>query len=263
MRSFQPFPRRELKRLRRRWLRRNWGIVAFLLVGFALMATVVSFGVAMTGLAGRWYAIGLFHAGLFAAALHLVNSAFLAHEASAVWQLRGAWGEENTRSELQKAKRRRLVWGWVDSISLQGGDLDHVVVTRSGGIVVLDSKWRSSIDADAVAEMTASAKKAAIRAQGLARSMLKSERGAKHRARSQPVTVIAAVVLWGAARAMVKDGREVDGVRFVDGHKLVDWLRHLDGTPVPPDAAKQLIEQLKTYRATAFKASELRAAERQ
>ena len=192
----------------------------------------------------------MFHAGLLAAALHLVNSAFLAHEASAVWQLRGAWGEENTRSELQRAKRRRLVWGWVDSISLQGGDLDHVVVTRSGGIVVLDSKWRSSIDADAVAEMTASAKKAAIRAQGLARSMLKSERGAKHRARSQPVTVDAAVVLWGAARAMVKDGREVDGVRFVDGRKLVDWLLHLDGPPVPPDAAKELIEQLKTYRAS-------------
>ncbi len=109
-------------------------------------------------------------------------------------------GEDNTRSELQKAKRRRLVWGWVDSITLQGGDLDHVVVTRSGGIVVLDSKWRGSIDADAVAEMTASAKKAAIRAQGLARSMLKSERGAKHRARAQPVTVDAAVVLWGVRR---------------------------------------------------------------
>lgn len=103
MRSFQPFPRRELKRLRRRWLRRNWGIVAFLLVGFALMAALVSFGVAMTGLAGRWYVIGVFHAGLLAAALHLVNFAFLAHEASAVWQLRGAWGEENTRSELQRA----------------------------------------------------------------------------------------------------------------------------------------------------------------
>lgn len=262
MRSFQPFPRRELKRLRRRWLRRNWGIVAFLLVGFALMAALVSYGVAMTGLVGRWYAIGVFHAGLLAAALHLVNSAFLAHEASAVWQLRGAWGEENTRSELQKAKRRRLVWGWVDSITLQGGDLDHVVVTRSGGIVVLDSKWRSSIDADAVAEMTASAKKAAVRAQGLARSVLKSERGAKHRARAQPVTVDAAVVLWGAAREMVKDGREVDGVRFVDGRKLVDWLRRLEGPPVPPEAAKELLAQLTAYRSSAFKAAERRAAER-
>ncbi|NYI45742.1 hypothetical protein BJ993_002822 [Nocardioides aromaticivorans] len=262
MRSFQPFPRRELKRLRRRWLRRNLGIVAFLMAGFVLVAALTSVPLATSELPVRWYVIGLLQASLVAAALHLVNSAFLAHEATAIWQLRGAWGEDNTRSELQKAKRRRLVWGWVDSITLQGGDLDHVVVTRSGGIVVLDSKWRGSIDADAVAEMTASAKKAAIRAQGLARSMLKSERGAKHRARAQPVTVDAAVVLWGAARELVNDGREVDGVRFVDGRKLVDWLRQLEGPPVPPDAAKELLEQLAAYRATAFKAAELRAAER-
>lgn len=127
---------------------------------------------------------------------------------------------------------------------------------------MLDSKWRSSIDADAVVEMTASAKKAAIRAQGLARSMLKSERGAKHRARAQPVNVEAAVVLWGAAREMVKDGREMDGVQFVDGRKLVDWLRRLDGPPGPSDAAKDLLEQLTAYRTTAFKAAGLREAER-
>ncbi|GAA4821205.1 hypothetical protein ACFQ0K_19380 [Nocardioides caeni] len=72
-------------------------------------------------LSARWYVIGLLHAGLLAAALHLINSAFLAYEVTAIWQLRGAWGEDNTRSELRKAKRRRLVWGWVDSITLQDG----------------------------------------------------------------------------------------------------------------------------------------------
>ncbi|MFB9767523.1 hypothetical protein ACFFOS_24305 [Nocardioides kongjuensis] len=51
-------------------------------------------------------------------------------------------------------------------------------------------------------------------------------------------------------------------MRFVDGRKLVDWLRQLEGPPVPPDAAKELLEQLAAYRATAFKAAELRAAER-
>lgn len=263
MRSFQPFPRREYNRLRRLWLRRNWGIVAFLLVGFALMAALVSVPIANTDLPIRWYVIGLFHAGLLAAALHLVNSAFLAHEGAAVWQLRGAWGEENTRSELQKAKRRRVVWGWVDSITLQVGDLDHVVLARSGGIVVLDSKWRSSIEADSMAEMTASARKAAIRAQGLARSLLKSERGVKHRASGQPVTVVAAaVVLWGAARQAVPDGTEVDGVHFVDGRKLVGWLRQLGGPEVPADAAKDILEQLTAYRGTAFKAVQSRASER-
>lgn len=262
MRSFQPFPRRELNRLRRRWLRRNLGIVAFLLVGFAFAAALITMSVVVTDLPGRWYVVGLFHAGLLAAALHLIDSAFMAHEGAAVWQLRGAWGEENTRSELQRAKRRRVVWGWVDSITLQGGDLDHVVVTRTGGIVALDSKWRSSIDAGSVVEMAASARKAAIRAQAVARSLLKVERGAKHRASAQPITVVAAVVLWGAARESVPDGTEVDGVHFIDGRKLVEWLRQLGGHAVPDEAAKDILEQLVAYRATAFKAVQNRASER-
>ncbi|WP_162251576.1 MULTISPECIES: nuclease-related domain-containing protein [unclassified Nocardioides] len=213
----------------------------------------------MSDLPGRWYLLGFLHAGLAAAALHLCNSAFLAHEGTAVWQLRGAWGEENTRSELQKAKRRRVIWGWVDSITLRDGDLDHVVVTRSGGIVVLDSKWRSAVDARSIAEMTASAKRAGARAQGLARTLLKSERGVKHRASAQPVTVVSVVVLWGAVRQTVPDGHEVDGVHFVDGRKLVPWLRQLGGPSVPSEAARDVLEQLKDYRATAFKAAQERA----
>ncbi len=86
------FPRRELKRLRRRWLRRNLGIVAFLMAGFVLVAALTSVPLATSELPVRWYVIGLLQASLVAAALHLVNSAFLAHEATAIWQLRGAWG---------------------------------------------------------------------------------------------------------------------------------------------------------------------------
>lgn len=52
------------------------------------------------------------------------------------------------------------------------------------------------------------------------------------------------------------------GVQFVDGRKLVDWLRKLDGPPVPSDAAKELLEQLKAYRTTALKAAERREAGR-
>ncbi|MFD0808263.1 hypothetical protein ACFQ0K_19375 [Nocardioides caeni] len=135
-------------------------------------------------------------------------------------------------------------------------------MTRSGGVVVLDSKWRSSVDVNAVAEMTASAKKAAVRAQALARSMLTAECGAKHRARQQPVRVQAAVVLWGAVRGTVPDGKVIDGVRFVDDRKLIDWLLQLDGPPVPHEAAKHLLEQLKVYRETAFKAAEGRTPQR-
>jgi hypothetical protein len=69
--------------------------------------------------------------------LHLLNTAVFAHEPRAIFQLRGAWGEDHTRTGLESARKGRLVWGWVDSIALQSPDLDHVVVTREGGVVVV------------------------------------------------------------------------------------------------------------------------------
>lgn len=257
MRSrFHPFPRRELKRLRKAWLRRNAGMLSALLVGFVLLLALLSFLLVRTDAPGRWYVLGLLHAGLTAAALHAVNSAFLAHERGAVLQLRGAWGEDNTRSELQRAKRRRLVWDWVDSITLQAGDLDHVVITRSGGIVVLDSKWRTEVTPGVVAEMTASAKRTQTRAEALARTLLKADRSARHRAAGQPFTVTPAVVLWGAARQTVPEGHRVEDVHFVDGRELVSWLAQLDGPAITREAAKDLHQRLTDYRAKAFKANQ-------
>lgn len=256
MRTWHAFPRRELRRLRRAWLKRNRRLIALVVV-FALSASAaVAVPFVLTDLSARWYLLGLVHAAIVASVLHLLESAFLAHEATAVWQLRGAWGEENTRSELQRAKRRRLIWGWVDSITLQGSDLDHVVVTRSGGIVLLDSKWRSSIDAQQVGEMTASARRARLRAEAVVRTLLRSERKVRHRASGQSVTVTAAVVLWGAARQAAAEGREIDGVHFVDGRRLLGWLKELDGEPVDAVAARDLLAQLVAYRATAFEASQ-------
>lgn len=52
--------------------------------------------------------------------------------------IRGAYGEDQTRTELQRAQRAGLVWAWIDSVSLQRGDIDHIVVTRRGGVVALD-----------------------------------------------------------------------------------------------------------------------------
>lgn len=263
MPTFHPFPRRELRRLRKAWLRRNAGVVSFLLGGFVLLVALASLLLLLTEWPARWYVMGLLHAGLTAAVLHLINSAFLAHERGAVLQLRGAWGEDNTRSELQKAKRRRLIWGWVDSITLQAGDLDHVVFTRAGGIVVMDSKWRSEVTPSAVAEMTASAKRTRLRAEALARTLLKSDRAARHRAATQPFTVTPAIVLWGAARQTVPKGHKVDDVHFVDGRELIGWLRHLDGQEITREAATDILERLTQYRATSFKASQTAAAGRQ
>jgi len=130
-----------------------------------------------------------------------LQAAFLAHDREAIWHLRGAWGEDNTRNELQRAKRNRLIWGWVDSITLQAGDLDHLVVTRHGGLVAIDSKWRNQHTADDALDMARGASKARLRVEGLAQTLLLSQRGgARHRARSNALTVRPVVVLWGAAQ---------------------------------------------------------------
>lgn len=170
----------------------------------------------------------------------------------ALWHVRGAWGEDNTRSELQKARRRRLIWGWVDSINLQAGDLDHVVISRRGGIIALDSKWRNEVKGNDAAELARAALRAKTRAEGLARTVLKVERGARHRANLQAVNVTPVVVLWGAAQSVVPDDVIIDGVRFVAGRKLLAWLRVLDGEVVPKDAALDALERLRTFRSSAW-----------
>jgi hypothetical protein len=251
--KFEPYSRRELQRRRRTWLRRNRGVVALVAVGILVILAVGS-AIVVTTMTGpfSWYALGLIHAGLVAAGLHLLHSAFMAHDREALRHMRGAWGEDNTRTELQRAKRRRLIWGWVDSVNLQAGDLDHVVMTRRGGLVVLDSKWRNEVTANGTALMTRDAQRAKARAEGLARTLLKSERGARHRANMQSLTVTPVVVLWGAARPLVPDDAVLEGVRFVDGQQLVRWLAALDGEIVPKDAARDALERLKNFRATAW-----------
>jgi hypothetical protein len=160
------YPARQLKRRRNAWIRRNVRVVALIVVGALALGVVVSFSLVTVPMPVRLYVLGLAHAGLIAAGLHLLNSAFLAHDQEALWQMRGAWGEDNTRSELQRAKRKRLIWGWVDSVELQAGDIDHIVVTRHGGVVVIDSKWRNQITREGIPAMADSARRAAMRAEG-------------------------------------------------------------------------------------------------
>lgn len=253
------YPRRELGRLRMAWLRRNQRLVLMLFVGTIVLAGLTSLPLLVVPAPGRWYLLGLLHAGLGAAVLHLLHSAFLAHERGAIFQLRGAWGEENTRSELQRARRRRLIWGWVDSITLRVGDLDHVVITRSGGIVVLDSKWRSEVTPDAVADMTASATRTRVRAEALARTLLKADRSGRHRGPGA-IKVTPVVVVWGPARLTLPKGHAIGDVHFVDGRDLVGWLRRLDGQQVAREAAADLIQRLEEYRKSALVAAKTTAA---
>ena len=255
MAQIASYPARQLKRRRNAWMLRNVRVVAFVVAGVVLLAVFAVFTLMSVPMPWRFYFLGLAHAGLIAAGLHLLNSAFLAHDQQAVWQMRGAWGEDNTRSELQRAKRKGLIWGWVDSVELQGGDIDHIVVTRRGGVVAIDSKWRNQILTQDVPAMTDSARRATMRAEGVLRTLLKRESGARHRARSQPVVVTAAVVLWGAARTEVPGEATRDGVRFLDGRQLLEWLGELEGHDVPRDAAKDALKLLAGYRRTAATAS--------
>ena len=161
------YPARELRRLRWEWVRRNASLAAMFgacLVGCAVLVSYVIWSVAGPAKA---YLLGAAHVGLIATFAHMMNSAFLAHEQHAIWQMRGAWGEDNTRSELQTAKRKGLIWGWVDSVTVDTGDIDHLVLTRRGGVLAIDSKWRNHIpEADRWA-MAASSRKAAMRAEGV------------------------------------------------------------------------------------------------
>lgn len=78
--------------------------------------------------------------------------------------------------------------------------------------------------------------------------MLKPEKGARHRTNAKPVTVTAAVVLWGAARASVPSGATIDGVCFLDGRELLGWPAGLEGHEVPREAARDVVTLLDRFR---------------
>jgi hypothetical protein len=250
MTKYQPYSRRVWRRRFGSWAYSNLGLIVGITTGVVVLiaAETVVFTVILTPTAFTWWLLGLVQATVVAIYLHMLHSAFLAHDREAIWHLRGAWGEDNTRSELQRAKRRRLIWGWVDSIDLQAGDLDHLVVTRRGGLVAIDSKWRN--DANDTVDMAQAAHRVRLRAEGLARTVLKAERGARHRDKSNPLRVIPVVVLWGSAQHHVPDRAQINGINFVSGRRLLDWLRTLDGEPVDKLAAHDVIERLEEYRAS-------------
>ena len=246
----KPYSRRELNILRREWLKRNHGIVAWLVAGTFILLTVELGTIVLLWRSNdsvKWYVLGVLQAGTVAAALHLLSSSFLAHERDAIVQLRGAWGEENTRTELQRAKRKRLIWGWVDSVSLAAGDIDHLVVTRSGGLVAIDTKWRSQTDARDQALMARAAQKVKLRSEGLIRSLVERQPGS-HRARSNPLQVTPLVVVWGALQRHVPSDARIDGVDFIGGRQLLDWIASHTDNPVSKEAARDLLQRVESFR---------------
>lgn len=253
MGKWDPYSRLELRRRRVAYLRRNAPVVAIVIaaVVISIVITTWSLSILLTG-AVRWYVLGATHLGFVAGALHLLHVGHLAFDREAIWHVRGAWGEDNTRSELHRARRRRLVWGWVDSITFEAGDLDHVVITRGGHLVAIDSKWRNDITLAEREAMTATAKRAQLRSDGLARTVFLKEPGARHRARVQPLVAVQVVVVWGTAqRTVPKGGVTIDGIHFLAGRDLVPWLRTLKGERASKDAATDALQRLRAFRTSA------------
>jgi len=149
------FPRQQLAGEFRAFLRRRRRHVLSLVaieVGLTALVTVVLLVFWHRGPA-LWYVLGGLHMLLVFAVPAAIAIAFFANSRTAIWNLRGAMGESNTSEVLKAAKKHRVVWGYVESVAVSGGDIDHLVVTRAGGVLAIDSKWRNGVTADFLAKL--------------------------------------------------------------------------------------------------------------
>lgn len=82
-------------------------------VALLVLETALILGMVRTSAAARWYFLGFVHATILAIAASGLVLGFLAHDRYALLLMRGAWGEDNTRGELKRAKRKQVIWGWI------------------------------------------------------------------------------------------------------------------------------------------------------
>ena len=151
------FPRQQYRAARKAFLQRNWILVACF-AAFGLAACLV-FSLWLSG-----YLLGLAQGFFVSLLATLLLCAFHASTGS-IWQMAGAWGEDSTTDELRKAKRRGLIWGFVNGVATSTGDVDHVVVTKRGGVVAVDSKYHAQLRSDTVQRDLVSAAASARRAR--------------------------------------------------------------------------------------------------
>lgn len=224
---------------RRRFRAQRWAYLKANRRDLVQVVVVVIFVIALTSLYGNWnpYVKGFFHASLVWLLLGLVSFAFLMGTGS-FHQLAGAWGEDNTREQLEEAHKSGHVLADVSSIELGAFDIDHLVFTP-GGVLALESKWHfrrvpdQTIQED-VAQAKESARKAAL--------VLKSEDI------KRPHDVVPVVVLWGGGRrAFPSEGRTVDGVFVVPGDALPAWLASRPRGLFGPDYALETAERVQAF----------------
>lgn len=142
------FPRQQLAVEFRAFLRRRRRHVLSLVAIEVGLTTLLSVVLLVFWNRGPvlWYVLGGLHMLLICAVPAAIAVAFLTNSRTAIWNLRGAMGESNTSEVLKAAKKHKVVWGYVESVAVSGGDIDHLVVTRAGGVLAIDSKWRNEVD---------------------------------------------------------------------------------------------------------------------
>lgn len=222
-----PFPRRMFRSQWRTWLASTWK--RLLVVSLPFAGTAVIFTLVLRG-----YLLGLVHGLIVGVFVLSVVLAFFAHTRS-VGQMAGAWGEEFTRGELRRARRKGLIWGTVHGLAVASGDIDHLVVTRRGGLVAIDSKWRNDPDRGTLSRDAELALAAARRASLVLRSF-------KGPTRVRPV-----IAVWGASRRGVPPAAQIKGVDFIDGGQLLVWLKSLPLDPIDRSSARQLLGNLRQF----------------
>jgi hypothetical protein len=248
--KFRPYSRRRMRQLFKAWAAKNKLVLLVVVVGVTVLLVVETLllQASVEPTAQRWYLTGALHVGIVGIFAGMIGVLFHVHTVEAMHQLRGAWGEEFTRDELKRARRKGLIWGWVDSITLAHGDIDHLVITKAGGLVAIDSKWRSALEMDDRERLRRDAERMRIRAAGIVRTLLKNERG-DHRARGPAHDVAPLVVVWGPAQHSVPPGANIAGTSFVKGQNLVAWLRERSCEPISREGARELEKALKKFRA--------------
>jgi hypothetical protein len=174
------------------------------------------------------YLLGLVH-GLVAATIVGVAASMV----------RGPKGEQGIADLLRSARKEHQVWGWVDDVEVQGDRVDHLVVTREGGVVAIDSCWSSD-------ELTPE-----LLAADAHRALLAARRAAQVLVtRDRVPAVRPLLVYWGSIQADVKKlpVRNLEGVELLAGRELRAWLRRQNGRPVERGDARAILKGLRGHR---------------
>lgn len=246
MRSPKPYSRREMRLEFRAWARRNWRVFA-VMAGIAAALLVIQILLLMLTAQSLVYVffIAAVVGGVIVSFGWMIVVVFLANSTKAIYNLRGAWGEDLTRDELKRARRKDLIWGWVDSIELERSDIDHFVVTRRGGIVVVDSKFRTVLDEGGRQQIMQSAQRLRRRGAGLARTVLEQSYGRRRGKSDLSVEIVVAV--WGPEGKKLEVDYWVDDVHVIGGHRLLDWLRTFEGDAIEKDVAEDLLDRVHQW----------------